>query len=140
MSVGPVTDSLCFKLHLATRKMTSLYKPYLEKLDLTYPQFLVLGILWECGDQTIQSLGQKLHLDSGTLTPLMKRLERAGMVTRKKSLKDERSTILSLTDKGQALKGLGIRSAEQFYQNLMLDAQDIVTLKTIIDTWLGKQK
>jgi DNA-binding MarR family transcriptional regulator len=139
MGVGPVKDSLCFKLHLATRVMTGLYKSFLEKLNLTFPQFLVLGILWERDHQTIKSLGEYLYLDSGTLTPLVKRLESAGFVIRKKSDKDERSNIISLTKKGHSLKAVGISTGEEFYQNLMLKEKEISTLTTILDGWITKQ-
>ncbi len=139
MSIGPVKDSLCFKLHLATRMMTSLYKPLLAALNLTFPQFLVMGLLWEKDQQTIKSLGHQLHLDSGTLTPIVKRLELACLVIRKKSLKDERSNFIHLTSKGHSLKSIGIEAGEKFYQNLKLETHDMETIKTILDDWLEKQ-
>jgi MarR family transcriptional regulator, organic hydroperoxide resistance regulator len=95
---------LCFALYSASLAMTKLYKPLLEPLDLTYPQYLVMLVLWEGDGVTVSALGERLALDSGTLTPLLKRLEAAGLVQRLRDAADERRVLLQLTAAGRALK------------------------------------
>ncbi|GAA5180801.1 MarR family transcriptional regulator [Rugosimonospora acidiphila] len=95
---------LCFALYAASRAMTNLYRPVLEPLGLTYPQYLVLLVLWEHGDTTVKDLGAELMLDSGTLSPLLKRMESAGLVRRVRRPEDERSVLVRLTDQGAALR------------------------------------
>ncbi len=95
---------LCFALYSASLAMTRLYKPLLEPLGLTYPQYLVLLVLWEGDGLTVGQLGQRLALDSGTLTPLLKRLEAAGLVQRLRDSADERRVLLQLSAAGRALK------------------------------------
>lgn len=97
-------DQLCFALYAASRAMTTRYRPMLDKLGLTYPQFLVLVVLWERGEATVSSLGQQLRLDSGTLSPLLKRLELAGLITRARGVDDERSVRISPTPAADALR------------------------------------
>ena len=95
---------LCFALYATSLAMTKLYKPLLAPLGLTYPQYLVMLVLWERDDHTVQELGELLQLDSGTLTPLLKRMEAAGLVHRQRSSEDERSVHIHLTPGGRALK------------------------------------
>jgi MarR family transcriptional regulator, organic hydroperoxide resistance regulator len=95
---------LCFPLYAASNLLTRLYRPLLDELGLTYPQYLVMLVLWEQAPASVGELSQKLYLDSGTLTPLLKRLEAAGLVRRRRSVEDERRVEVSLTPKGQALK------------------------------------
>jgi DNA-binding MarR family transcriptional regulator len=95
---------LCFALHSASLAMTRLYRPLLEPLGLTYPQYLVMLVLWERDGPTVGELGERLFLDSGTLTPLLKRLEAAGLVVRERSVADERRVHVHLTDAGRALR------------------------------------
>ena len=95
---------LCFALYSASLAMTRLYKPLLEPLGLTYPQYLVLLVLWEGDGITVSQLGERLALDSGTLTPLLKRLEAAGLVQRLRDSADERRVLLQLSAAGRALK------------------------------------
>ena len=96
---------LCFALYSASLAMTRLYRDLLAELDLTYPQYLVMLVLWEQDGVRVSDIGDRLHLDSATLTPLLKRLEQAGLVSRTRSTDDERSVIVALTDEGRALKG-----------------------------------
>ena len=105
----PLGEQLCFALYAASRAMTSCYRPLLDTLDLTYPQYLVLLVLWERGDTTVTGIGHELQLETGTLSPLLKRLEAAGMVTRTRRAGDERSVVVALTDAGRALEA---RAAE----------------------------
>ncbi|MFZ2987481.1 MarR family winged helix-turn-helix transcriptional regulator [Ideonella sp.] len=95
---------LCFALYSASLAMTKLYKPLLAPLGLTYPQYLVMLVLWEHGATGVSALGDRLHLDSGTLTPLLKRLEAQALVRRTRSRDDERRVEVTLTEAGQALR------------------------------------
>jgi DNA-binding MarR family transcriptional regulator len=100
----PLDEQLCFALYTASRAMTSCYRPVLDALDLTYPQYLVLLVLWERGECTVSGIGQALQLETGTLSPLLKRLEAAGLITRTRRAGDERSVLVSLTAAGQGME------------------------------------
>ena len=95
---------LCFALYSAGLALTKVYRPLLATLDLTYPQYLVMLCLWERDGLPVHALGERLHLDSGTLTPLLKRLEVRGLVTRTRDSADERRVLVSMTDAGRALR------------------------------------
>ena len=95
---------LCFALYSASLAITKLYKPQLDKLGLTYPQYLTMMVLWEQDGQTVSELGARLSLDSGTLTPLLKRLEASGLILRTRDLQDERQVRITLTKEGRSLK------------------------------------
>ncbi|WP_432460589.1 MarR family winged helix-turn-helix transcriptional regulator [Agarivorans sp. QJM3NY_25] len=95
---------LCFALYSASNAMGRAYRPLLEKLDLTYLQYIVMMVLWEQRRVSVKQLGEKVHLDSGTLTPLLKRLEAKGLVVRARSEQDERVRVISLSDAGQAMR------------------------------------
>ncbi|KAA6179102.1 MarR family winged helix-turn-helix transcriptional regulator [Pseudomonas veronii] len=116
-------DQLCFKLYAASRAVTRAYKPMLDQLGLTYPQYVVMLVLWEWHDAaatqaTVKALGERLMLDSGTLTPLLKRLEQLGAVKRQRSLRDEREVHLSLSEAGVQLRG----QAYQLKTRLLCDS------------------
>jgi MarR family transcriptional regulator, organic hydroperoxide resistance regulator len=95
---------VCFPLYAATNLLTRLYGPVLAELGLTYPQYLVLLVLWETQPLSVGDLGRRLYLDSGTLTPLLKRMEQAGLVTRDRDPQDERRVLIGLTPTGEAMK------------------------------------
>jgi len=97
-------NQLCFALYSASLAMTKLYKPLLDELGLTYPQYLAMLALWESDGLSVSELGQRLHLDSGTLTPLLKRLEAAGLIARIRAVEDERRVHISLTAAGRKLR------------------------------------
>ncbi len=97
-------NQLCFALYAASKAMIQAYRPHLEPLGITYPQYLVFMVLWEEEGITLKHLGERLSLDSGTLTPLIKRLEKEGFVTRERSTKDERAIQIRLTQKGHKLR------------------------------------
>ncbi|MCR4656457.1 MAG: MarR family transcriptional regulator [Lachnospiraceae bacterium] len=97
-------NQLCFPLYACGRKIVGKYTPFLSPLGLTYTQYVVLMVLWEQESINVGQLGTILHLDAGTLTPLLKRLEKAGYVTRARSKEDERVTVISITPEGNALK------------------------------------
>ncbi|MBJ3783560.1 MarR family winged helix-turn-helix transcriptional regulator [Devosia sediminis] len=99
-----IDQMLCFAVYSAGHAFTRFYKPRLDALDLTYPQYLVFLVLWERDDLTVKALGDRLFLDSGTITPLVKRLEARGLVARKRDEDDERQVRIRLTDAGRALK------------------------------------
>ena len=95
---------LCFSIYSASHAFNRIYKPLLDQLNLTYPQYLVMVTLWQEDDQAVRNIGDKLFLESSTLTPLLKRLEAAGLVLRKRDPKDERSVRITLTDAGHKLR------------------------------------
>lgn len=97
-------NQLCFPMYACSRKIVGNYTPYLKPLGLTYTQYIVLMVLWENESVNVGQLGEILRLDAGTLTPLLKRLEKAGYVTRERSREDERVTVISITPEGNALK------------------------------------
>jgi len=97
-------NQLCFPLYACARETIKLYKPFLDKLELTYTQYITMLVLWEKKQLTVKELGTCLYLDSGTLTPLLKKLEEKGLVDRKRSTTDERNLIVSITEAGEALK------------------------------------
>lgn len=100
----PLDEMVCFNLQAAARAVTAVYRPLLEPLGVTYTQYLVLAVLWEQGDSAVRDLVARLQLDYGTLTPLLKRLEQRGLLTRRRSDQDERTVIVSLTPEGDALR------------------------------------
>ncbi|TNG95175.1 MarR family transcriptional regulator [Pasteurellaceae bacterium USgator11] len=97
-------NQFCFSIYSLSKLITNAYRPLLEPLDLTYPQYLVMLVLWEGEPLSIGSIGDKLRLDSGTLTPLLKRLQSKGLINRTRSPEDERTVMISLTDGGLALE------------------------------------
>ena len=99
-----LADQLCFPLYAAARAIQQQYRPLLSALGLTYPQYLVMLVLWEEDGLSVSGIGAKLHLDSGTLTPLLKRMEKAGLLVRRRSRQDERVVTIHLTEAGTALR------------------------------------
>jgi MarR family transcriptional regulator, organic hydroperoxide resistance regulator len=97
-------NQICFAVYSAAHAFNRVYKPLLGRLGLTYPQYLVMLVLWERDGVAVKEIGERLHLDSGTLTPLLKRLEQAGLIKRTRSAEDERQVLIDLTSPGQALK------------------------------------
>lgn len=95
---------LCFAVYSAAHAFNRAYKPILDRVGLTYPQYLVMLVLWEKGSLSVKTIGEKLDLDSGTLSPLLKRLEQAGLISRTRDPKDERQVIISLTEKGTGMQ------------------------------------
>lgn len=103
-SLLKLENFLCFAIYSTANAVTRAYQPRLVALGLTYPQYLVMVVLWERENQTVKSIGDKLSLDSGTLTPLLKRLESAGLITRRRDTADERQVLIGLTDEGRATR------------------------------------
>ena len=122
-------DQLCFALYAASRAMTARYRPLLDAIGLTYPQYLVMLLLWEEDNQTVGQLGARLSLDSGTLSPLLKRLTTAGLVTRHRRVEDERSVAIALTDAGRALRDKADAISEEIICALDMDRAEFADLK-----------
>ncbi|EWS69579.1 MarR family transcriptional regulator [Vibrio vulnificus] len=131
-------NQICFPLYSAANAVIRAYRPLLEAFDLTYSQYLVLLVLWQQNGINVKDLGAKLHLDSGTLTPLLKRLEAKGIVERRRGQTDERVRELFLTEVGRALK----QQAQQVPQNMLcridLSIDELVTLKSLCEKVLEK--
>jgi DNA-binding MarR family transcriptional regulator len=125
-------NQLCFALYAASGLVTRAYRPLLEPLGLTYPQYLAMLVLWERGAATVGELGEALELDSGTLTPLLKRLEAAGYVARRRDPADERRVIVDLTEAGSALKEKAAEVPAALACKLGLPLADIVELRTTL--------
>jgi DNA-binding MarR family transcriptional regulator len=140
-------QQLCFAAYSASQAFTRVYRPLLDRLDLTYPQYLVCLVLWERDDQTVKQIGDQLRLDSGTLTPLLKRLEAAGVVRRTRDPHDERHVRISLTDKGKELKGKaadarhGVACATGLPpQEVQALRDELIRLRDALDRSLGQDR
>ncbi|MDK3255520.1 MarR family winged helix-turn-helix transcriptional regulator [Blastococcus capsensis] len=127
-------DQLCFALYAASRAVTARYRPMLDAIGLTYPQYLVMLLLWESDDQTVGQLGSRLALDSGTLSPLLKRLTNAGLVTRNRRVEDERSVSIALTDAGRALQDKATAISEEMIGAIGFDTREFDDLKSRLRT------
>jgi len=121
-------NQLCFALYSSSLAMTKLYKPLLDPLGLTYPQYLALLVLWERDALTVSELGERLFLDSGTLTPLLKRMEAAGWLQRERAADDERRVIVSLTAQGRALRDSARAVPKQLAQATGCNARELAEL------------
>lgn len=121
-------NQLCFALYEASRATMDIYRPLLNALGVTYTQYLVLLILWERGTCSVREIGLFLHLDSGTLSPLLKRLEEAGFIKRQRRPKDERVVDISLSPKGQALKDQAAEVPQKFACELDLSLEEYISL------------
>jgi len=133
-------EQACFALYAASRAVTDTYRPLLGELGLTYPQYLVLLVLWESDSRPVKEIGEALHLDYGTLSPLLKRLEANGMVTRARLATDERTVVISLTEEGRAVRtraaaipsaigcALGLEDTER---RLLIDTLRRLTASTV---------
>lgn len=125
-------NQLCFPLYACSKEIVKKYKPFLNKIDLTYTQYIVMIILWEYGKMNVKNLGNKMYLDSGTLTPLLKKLETKGYIKRIKSCEDERNLIIELTNKGESLKDKAIDIPNKIGSCLNLDKEDATTLYKLL--------
>jgi len=123
-----LSKQLCFPLYACARETIKLYTPYLDKLGLTYTQYITMMVLWERKSLTAKELGKILYLDSGTLTPLLKKLETKGLLTRRRSEADERNLVVTLTQTGENLKDDALHIPEMMSQCLNLEKDEIMTL------------
>ncbi|EMF80793.1 organic hydroperoxide resistance transcriptional regulator [Leptospira weilii serovar Topaz str. LT2116] len=129
-------NQICFPLYACSRALTSLYRPILDQLGLTYPQYLVLLVLWKEDGCSVKEVGRKLYLDSGTLTPLLKRLEDSELVVRKRSEEDERSVQIFVSAKGKKLKDKAINVPIKLLEILEVDKRSLTDLKNDLDRLL----
>lgn len=126
-----LSNQICFPLYAISKEIVRQYSPFLDELDLTYPQYLVMLTLWEFGEQSVGEIGAKLFLDSGTLTPLLKRLQSKNLIERARSQNDERSVIITLTNQGRALEHQAVNVPQHISGCLNLTAEEIAVLQKI---------
>ncbi|QHA09669.1 MarR family transcriptional regulator [Streptomyces broussonetiae] len=126
-------SQICFSLHAASRAFNGVYRVVLKDLGLTYPQYLVMLVLWEQGDLPVKRLGEHLRLDSGTLSPLVKRLEAATLVRRERSTEDERSVWVRLTEEGAALRERALEVPRRIVDATGFDPAEIADLRERLD-------
>ena len=130
-------QQICFSLNAASRAFGGVYRVILKDLGLTYPQYLVMLVLWEHGELPVKKLGEHLRLDSGTLSPLLKRLETAGLVRRERSARDERSVEVRLTDEGVALRERALDVPRRILGATGFDIDEIRALRARLDELTG---
>ena len=133
-----LANQLCFPLYACAKEVVRQYSRPLEALDLTYTQYIVMMVLWERGDMTESELGHTVRLDSGTLTPLLKRLEKQGLIVRTHPESNERKLFLSLTKKGMALKERALDVPGQMNGCIDLPTEELMQLKYLLDKALTK--
>ncbi|MDC7676357.1 MarR family winged helix-turn-helix transcriptional regulator [Asticcacaulis machinosus] len=121
-------NQICFAVHSTAHAFAAAYKPHLDPLNLTYPQYLVMLLLWEKDDQSVSELGKPLFLDSGTLTPLLKRLQATGYINRTRDVNDERVMRITLTDAGKALKQKAICIPHEMLGAMGLNVEQVIAL------------
>ena len=131
-------NQLCFPLYAASREIVKNYKPFLDEIDLTYTQYIVMMVMWEKKRLNVKELGECLYLDSGTLTPLLKKLEAKGFVDRMRSEKDERNLVVSITDIGEGLKDKAVSIPKEMAKCSNLSVEEAQQLYSILYKILGK--
>ena len=125
-------NQLCFPLYACSKEIVRRYKTYLDKLDLTYTQYIVMMVMWEEKELNVKELGDKLFLESGTLTPVLKKLEAKGYVTRERSKIDERTLIVTLTDSGKELREMAVDIPVGMRGCLKLSDEEMIQLRTML--------
>lgn len=130
-------NQLCFPLYAASKELTRRYKPFLDPLGLTYTQYVAMMALWEHDNVSVKDLGKRLYLDSATLTPLLKRLESHGYVTRTRSPEDERSVIIELTDDGRALRERALAVPGCIGGCIRMEPEEAMQLKALLEKLLA---
>ncbi len=132
-----LANQLCFPLYAASKEIVRHYKPFLDELDMTYTQYIVMMVLWEHKEVTVKELGQYLYLDSGTLTPLLKTMEKKGWVERKRSKEDERVLNVTITEQGNALREKAVCVPEQMAACVKLEPEEAAELYRILNKILA---
>jgi DNA-binding MarR family transcriptional regulator len=130
-------NQVCFSLYAASREIIKLYKPYLDKFNLTYTQYIAMLVLWEDQKSTVKDIGKRLHLDSGTLTPLLKKIENMGLISRYRAVNDDRVVIVELTEKGRLLKDDVTEIPEEMACKINMPKEDLLEIKTKLDKLLS---
>jgi DNA-binding MarR family transcriptional regulator len=131
-------NQLCFPIYACAREVVKKYKPFLDELGLTYTQYIAMMVLWEKKSMNVKNLGEYLYLDSGTLTPLLKKLEANGFVSRTRSQEDERNLIVTITQKGEELKDKAIEIPLKLKSCLDLSLEEAQQLYVLLYKLLGK--
>lgn len=129
-------NQMCFPLYACSKEIVRRYKPYLDELCLTYTQYIAMMVLWEKKEVTVKELGKELFLDSGTLTPLLKKLESKGYVTRERMESDERNLMVTITEKGEALKEEAVKVPEKMKGCVSLEPEEAQQLYKILHKML----
>ncbi|KPU43180.1 organic hydroperoxide resistance transcriptional regulator [Oxobacter pfennigii] len=133
-------NQLCFPIYACSREVVKKYKPFLDEIGLTYTQYIVMMVLWEKKSINVKSLGECLYLDSGTLTPLLKKLESNGFISRIRSAEDERNLIVTITDKGEGLKVKAVEIPFKLASCLNLSPEEAKLLYSLLYKILGNSK
>ena len=133
-----LSNQLCFPLYACAKEIVRRYRPHLDELDLTYTQYIAMMVLWEQNETSVKELGDKLFLDSGTLTPVLKSLESKGYITRSRSKDDERVLIAALTEEGRALRERAVCVPDRVSACVNLQPEEAATLYTLLYKLLGK--
>lgn len=131
-------NQLCFPLYAVSKEIVRKYTPFLNEIDLTYTQYITMMVMWEDKEVSVKDLGKRLFLDSGTLTPLLKNLEKKGLVTRERSKEDERFLVVRVTDAGMELREKALDIPATIGGCFSIDKQEAVQLYTIINKILGQ--
>lgn len=133
-------NQLCFPLYACAKEIVKAYKPYLDELDLTYTQYITMMVMWEHRELRVKDVGERLYLDSSTLTPLLKRLEEKGYISRRRSEKDERDLIVTVTDEGMALRERALSVPGKLAACVDLEQEKAAALYGILYEVLGKMR
>lgn len=134
-----LSNQICFPLYSVSRLITKAYKPFLDKMEITYPQYLVLLVLWENDNITVNQITEKLLLNTNTLSPMLKRMEKLELIERNRSKEDERSVIIKLTQKGKDLKTKAACIPNELASVLVtqnIQVEDVMNLKNILNEWI----
>lgn len=131
-------NQICFPLYVIAKEITGLYRPFLDEIDITYPQYLVMMVLWNGDGLTVSHIGEKLFLDSGTLTPLLKRLETKGFIVRKRKKEDERVVEVFLADAGKELQKKACAIPGKIQEKIGIQPEELLELKETVLKILNK--
>jgi DNA-binding MarR family transcriptional regulator len=134
-----LSNQICFPIYSASRLITKAYKPYLDEMGITYPQYLVLMVLWENDNVSVNQITEKLLLNTNTISPLLKRMEKTGLIKRSRSIEDERSVIIQLEEKGKLLKGQAKPIPENLLKIMLnenINLSEILLLKDMLNQWI----
>ena len=134
-----LSNQVCFPVYSASRLITRAYKPYLDEMGITYPQYLVLMVLWESDNVSVNQITQKLLLNTNTVSPLLKRMEKLELIERNRSIEDERIEIVQLTEKGKLLKGQAKPIPENLLKIMLnenINLSEILQLKEMLNQWI----
>ena len=123
-----IENQLCFPLYACSKEIVRMYKPFLDELDLTYTQYITMMVLWDQKEMNVKALGKYLYLDSGTLTPVLKKLESKGYIVRSRSKEDERNLLVSITETGEKLKEKAVEVPERIRQCVQLEPEEAMQL------------